>query len=72
MRVYRLDRGAINEGNLNMRGYTQSPAGKSPSLQTPENLAKYPPGAGSTQWNLSSDVPANHVGAFKPGEPVRF
>jgi hypothetical protein len=72
VRVYRLDRGAINEGNLNMRGYTQSPAGKSPTLQTPENLAKYPPGAGSTQWNLSSDVPAEHVGAFKPGEPVRF
>jgi hypothetical protein len=72
VRVYRLDRGAINEGNLNLRGYTQSPAGKAPSLSTPENLTKYPVGAGSTQWNVSQDVPASHVGAFQPGEPVRF
>jgi len=72
VRVYRLDRGSINEGNLNLRGYTQSPAGKSPALSTPENLAKYPVGAGSAQWNLSGDVPADHVGGFRPGQPVRF
>jgi hypothetical protein len=39
VRVYRLDRNGITVDNLNLRGYTQSPAGKHPSLQTPQNLA---------------------------------
>jgi hypothetical protein len=72
VRVYRLDRAAITEDNLNLRGYTQSPAGKSPSLSTPENLEKWPVGQGAPQWNVSESVPADHVGDFPPGAPVRF
>jgi hypothetical protein len=72
VRVVALDRSAITEENLNLRGYSQSPAGKSPSLQTPENLAKWPPGLGAPQWNLATDVPAHEIASAQPGTPVRF
>ena len=72
VRVYRLDRSALTVDNVNLRGYTQSPAGKSPLLQTPENLEKWPPGLGAPQWNATTDIPVTSAAEFHPGQPARF
>jgi hypothetical protein len=72
VRVYRLDRSALNESNLNLRGYSQSPAGKAPQLSTPENLAKWPVGKGSVQYNTTADIPVTSAADVRPGQVAVF
>lgn len=72
VRVYRLDRSALGTGNLNLRGYSQSPAGKAPQLSTPENLDKWPIGKGSVQYNTAVDIPVTSAAEVRPGQVAVF
>jgi hypothetical protein len=72
VRVYRLDRASITEQNLRLRGYTQSPAGKSPTLQTIKNLEEYPPGLGAPQWNVATEMPVTSAMDVLPGERAKL
>ena len=74
VKVYRLDLGAMRPSMLELRGYTQSPGGKSPLLASPQSLAAYPVGAGAPQWEIAATtpVPATLVGSASPGSIVRI
>ncbi|GIJ43989.1 hypothetical protein Val02_08750 [Virgisporangium aliadipatigenens] len=72
VRIYRLDRSKITLENLNLRGLTQSPAGKHPARSKAENLEKWPVGQGVPQWNLSERIPVESGVDVPPGTPARF
>lgn len=72
VRVYRLDRSALGTENLNLRGYSQSPAGKAPQLSTPENLDKWPVAKGAVQYNTAVDIPVTSAAEVRPGQAAVF
>lgn len=70
--VYRIDPKNVKPSDMQLRGYTQSPGGKSPDQHTATALFDYPVGKGAPQWDLPTDVPAKVVGGAGKGQPLKL